>query len=102
MPAAAGTPLKMGPGRWGCLGVVGATLPLWIPASARMTNLVAGDNYFRTNRPCRQPPAHHGMKTVALIGGVRARVICHPHRLWIPAFAGVSVLDVKGFQMAGE
>ncbi len=31
------------------LGVVGATLPLWIPASARMTNSVAGDNYFRTN-----------------------------------------------------
>ena len=29
--------------------MVGATLPLWIPASARMTNSVAGDNYFRTN-----------------------------------------------------
>ena len=28
--------------------MVGATLPLWIPASARMTNSVAGDNYFRT------------------------------------------------------
>ena len=52
----------MGPNRWGCLGVVGDTLPLWIPASARMTNLVAGDNYFRTNRPCRLPPAHQGMK----------------------------------------
>ena len=32
-----------------CSDVVGATLPLWIPASARMTNSVAGDNYFRTN-----------------------------------------------------
>ena len=39
----------MRPGRWKCLDVVGATLPLWIPASARMTNSVAGDNYFRTN-----------------------------------------------------
>ena len=36
-------------GRWKYLGVVGATLPLWIPASARMTNSVVGDNYFRTN-----------------------------------------------------
>ncbi len=48
--------------------MVGATLPLWIPASARMTNSVAGDNYFRTNRSCRLVPAHQGMKTVALIG----------------------------------
>ena len=63
MPAGAGTP-RYENGTWslGCLGVVGATLPLWIPASARMTNLVAGDNYFRTNRPCRLAPAHHGMK----------------------------------------
>ena len=41
--------VKMRPGRWMCLDVVDATLPLWIPASARMTNSVAGDNYFRTN-----------------------------------------------------
>ena len=41
--------MKMRPGRWTCLGVVGATVPLWIPASARMTNSVAGDNYSRTN-----------------------------------------------------
>ena len=41
--------MKMRPGRWRCSDVVGATLPLWIPASARMTNSVAGDNYFRTN-----------------------------------------------------
>ena len=34
-------------GRWKYLGVVGATLPLWIPAFARMTNSVVGDNYFR-------------------------------------------------------
>ena len=41
--------MKMRLGRWMCSDVVGATLPLWIPASARMTNSVAGDNYFRTN-----------------------------------------------------
>ena len=29
-------------GRWKCLGVVDATLPLWIPASARMTKRCAG------------------------------------------------------------
>ena len=29
--------MKMGPGRWKCLGVVGATLPLWIPAPYRGT-----------------------------------------------------------------
>ena len=55
--------MKMRPGRWRCLGVVGATLSLWIPASARMTNSVAGDNYFRTNRSCRLVPAHQGMKS---------------------------------------
>ena len=55
--------MKMRPGRWTCLGVVGATLPLWIPASARMTNSVAGDNYFRTNRSRRLPPGHQGMKS---------------------------------------
>ena len=30
--------MKIGLGRRRCLAVVGATLPLWIPASARMTN----------------------------------------------------------------
>ena len=54
--------MKMRPGRWRCLGVVGATLPLWIPASARMTNSVAADNYFHSNRACRRVPAHEGMK----------------------------------------
>ncbi len=29
-------------GRWKCLGVVGATLPLWIPAFAGMTRWVVG------------------------------------------------------------
>ena len=29
--------MKMRPGRWKCLGVVGATLPLWIPAPYRGT-----------------------------------------------------------------
>ena len=53
----------MRPGRWKCLGVVGATLPLWIPAFAGMTNSVAGDNYFRSNRACRQVPAHEGVKS---------------------------------------
>ena len=69
--------MKMRLGRWKWLGVVGATLPLWIPAFAGMTNSVAGTihpgsefgTFFRTNRSCRRAPAHHGMKTEALIGG---------------------------------
>ena len=40
--------MKMRPGRWKCLGVFGATLPLWIPAFAGMTNSVAGTIRFRT------------------------------------------------------
>ena len=55
--------MKMRPGRWKCLGVVGATLPLWIPAFAGMTNSVAGTIHFRTNRSCRFAPAHQGMKS---------------------------------------
>ena len=63
--------MKMGPDRWKCLGVVGATLPLWIPAFAGMTNSVAGTIHpgsesgtcFPTNRPCRLAPAHQGVKT---------------------------------------
>ena len=44
-------------------------IPLpWIPASARMTNSVAEDKYFRTNRLCRPPPAHQGMKIGAPVG----------------------------------
>ena len=31
----------------------------------------------------------------------RNRNVINAFRPWIPAFAGVSVLDVKGFQMAG-
>ncbi len=62
--------MKMRPGRWKCLGVVGATLPLWIPAFAGMTNSVAGTIHpgsesgtcFRTNRSCRLVPGHQGMK----------------------------------------
>ena len=58
--------MKMRPGSRKCLGVVGATLPLWIPAFAGMTNSVAGTIHpgsesgtcFRTNRPCRLVPAH--------------------------------------------
>ena len=49
--------------------------PSGFPAFARMTNSLAsyggrlcwpstaGDNYFRTNRPCRLSPAHRGMET---------------------------------------
>ena len=65
------------------------TLPLWIPASAGMTNSVAGDNYFRTNRPCRLVPAHQGMKMRPgrwkCLGVVGATL-----PLWIPAFAGMT------------
>ncbi len=44
--------VKMRPGRWRCLGVVGAALPLWIPAFARMTRWGGG----RPARVCRAPP----------------------------------------------
>ena len=44
--------MKMRPGRWRCLGVVGAALPLWIPAFARMTRWGGG----RSARVCRAPP----------------------------------------------
>ena len=62
--------MKMRPGRWKCLGVVGATLPLWIPASARMTNSVAGDNYFRTNDDMRFADYRNG------IGGLTVSTNC--------------------------
>ena len=62
--------MKMRPGRWRCLGVVGATLPLWIPASARMTNSVAGDNYFRTNDDMRFADYRNG------IGGLTVSTNC--------------------------
>ena len=61
--------VKMRPGRWKCLGVVGATLPLWIPAFAGMTNSVAGTIRFRTKTG----------------GG-----LAFPPPLWIPAFAGMT------------
>ena len=67
--------MKMRLGRWKCLGVMGATPPLWIPAFAGMTkrgprntifvpmtNSVRGAIYFPANRSCRQAPAHEGMK----------------------------------------
>ena len=44
--------MRMCPGRWRCLGVVGAALPLWIPAFARMTRWGGG----RPARVCRAPP----------------------------------------------
>ena len=50
--------MTMRPGSRKCLGVVGATLPLWIPAFAGMTNSVAGTIHFRSNRLCRLVPAH--------------------------------------------
>ena len=52
----------MRPGRWRCLGVVGATPPLWIPAFAGMTNSESG-TCFRTNRSCRLVPARQGLKS---------------------------------------
>ncbi len=57
--------------------MVGATLPLWIPASARMTNSVAGDNYFRPNRLCRLVPAHQGMK-IGCIGWSKGQLSSVP------------------------
>ncbi len=72
--ARAGTPGYENLGRWAvcarrCLRSLAPRIPLpWIPASARMTNSVAGDKYFRTNRPCRLPPAHQGMKIGAPVG----------------------------------
>ena len=71
----------MRPGRWKCLGVVRATPPLWIPASARMTSSVAGDNYFRTNRPCRLRPAHQSMKSrsCGLVPGIGTVDSATPH-----------------------
>ena len=61
--------------------MVGATLPLWIPASARMTNSVVGDNYFRTNRPCRLRPAHQSMKnrSCGLVPGIGTVDSATPH-----------------------
>ena len=50
--------------------MVGATLPLWIPASARMTNSVAGDNYFRTNDDMRFADYRNG------IGGLTVSTNC--------------------------
>ena len=38
-------------GRWRCLGVVGATHPLWIPAFAGMTNWGAGNPSPLDSRP---------------------------------------------------
>ena len=47
---------------------------------------------FRTNRSCRLAPAHQGMKTVALIGGVACAGYLPPiHRPWIPAVAGMTI-----------
>ncbi len=66
------------------------TLPI-----AGMTNSVAGTIHpgsesgtcFRTNRPCRQPPAHQGMK----MRPGRWKCLVPPlHLPWIPAFAGMT------------
>ena len=76
---------------------MGATLPIWIPAFAGMTNSVAGTIHpgsesgtcFRTNRSCRLAPARQGMKTRLgrwkCLGVVDATL-----PLWIPAFAGMT------------
>ncbi len=81
--------------------MVGATLPLWIPASARMTNSVAGDNYFRTNRPCGMAPAHQGVKMRLgrwkCLGVVGATV-----PPWIPASAGTPRYENWVHWLVGE
>ena len=53
--------MKMRLGRWKCLGVVGATPPLWIPAFARMTNSVAGTIHFRANDDVRFADYRNGL-----------------------------------------
>ena len=65
---------------------------------------------FVRNRSCRLVAGTPRYENGGLVAGIVCRSLevfgcgwCHPlPPLWIPAFAGVSVLDVKGFQMAGE
>ncbi len=55
-------------------------LPLWIPASARMTNSESG-TCFGTNRSCRLVPAHQGMKSrsCGLVQRIGAADSATPH-----------------------
>ena len=47
--------------------------------------------YFRTNRPCRLPPAHQGMRSGGAGWWKRFGVIsATPATPWIPAFAGMT------------
>ena len=69
--------------------MVGAILPLWIPAFAGMTNSVAGTVHpgsysgtcFRIKRPCRLVPAHQGMKSrsCGLVQRIGAADSATPH-----------------------
>ena len=69
--------------------MVGAILPLWIPAFAGMTNSVAGTVHpgsysgtcFRTKRSCRLVPAHQGMKSwsCGLVQRIGAADSATPH-----------------------
>ena len=81
--------MTMRPASRKCLGVVGATLPLWIPAFAGMTNSAAGTIHVRTNRSCRLAPGQQGMtmrpasrKCLGVVGATLP--------LWIPVFAGMT------------
>ena len=72
------TVLKMGLGRWRCLGVVGAH-PSPLDSRFRENDELGGDSTgatypgsesgtcFRTNRSCRLVPAHQGMKIEGLL-----------------------------------
>ena len=52
--------------------------------------------HFRSNRSCRLPPAHQGMKWGSGCWNC-LQVICHPlPPLWIPAFAGMTIVG-RGF-----
>ena len=58
--------MKMRPSRWRCLGVVGAALPLWIPAFARMTRCDGG----RPAGVCHAPPRVPTRDTPTVMLGV--------------------------------
>ena len=67
----------MRPGRWKCLGVVGATLPLWIPGFAGMTMALRGPHNEDENGATGEFfPSSGGLTP--------------PHPFWIPAFAGMT------------
>ena len=66
----------MRPGRWKCLGVVGATLPLWIPGFAAMA-LRGPHNEDENGATGEFFPSSGGLTP--------------PHPFWIPAFAGMTI-----------